>query len=69
MRTGFVRIHQAWTLIALCGVVLLLAGCPRVPSPTPTRGPIAVASVGVSPLAGGFRINGAGWAAVCTEKP
>lgn len=61
MRTGFVRIHQAWTLIALCGVALLLAGCPRVPPSTPTRGPIAVASVGVAPLAGGFRINGAGW--------
>ncbi len=61
MRTGFVRIHQVWKLGALCGLVLLLAGCPPVPSPTPTRGPIAVASVGASPIAGGFRINGAGW--------
>lgn len=61
MRTGFVRIHQVWKLLALCGAVLLLAGCPPVPSPTPTRGPIAVASVGASPLADGFRVHGAGW--------
>ncbi len=61
MRTGFVRLPHAWKLIVLCGIALLLAGCPPVPSPTPTRGPIAVASVGASPLADGFRIHGAGW--------
>lgn len=62
MRTGFVRPPHAWRLIVLCGLTLLLTGCPPALTPTPTRGPIAVASVGASPLPGGFRVNGAGWA-------
>ena len=61
MRTGIRRLSHTRQLITLCGLLLLLMGCAQIPSPTPTRGPVAVASVGVSPLAGGFRVNGAGW--------